>query len=190
MGLFASAMHKSARKQIGAEIDHFKTGGPDARAGTLYYLWLTRGLNLVSGNLAETLNYPIYYYLRGAESQIISVMEALRGKVHNGLITALQLHTHTNLAVSYPDKGYSPLVRELWRTLLKNHTDLAEPVNDLREERASEEIQHIIKNNDISEEDLIAKPSSITPHFLVPGHPLSAKLLEDEKLGRYIAENG
>ena len=190
MGLFANRMHKSARKAIATEIGHFKAATPDQRAGALYYLWLTRGMNTVLDDRSQFVNLPIYYYVRGGESPIIRVMEALRDRVPMGFTTALQLHFHTNLVVSYPTEGYSPLVRELWRTLLTDYTDLAEPVNELRSAQEDEGIRRMVSNNDVSEEDLVAEPSKITPHFLVPGHPLSAKLVEEEKMGRFLVDNG
>ena len=39
-----------------------------------------------------------------------------------------------------------------------------------------------VKNLD----ELIKNPRSIMPHFLVPGHPLSHKLLEEEKIGKSL----
>ncbi|GEM_PF-5359313 len=99
---------------------------------------------------------------------------------------AINYHYFTNLAVSYPDEGYGTLVREMWEEVLKNHTEMREVPDEMGEIIADPKNETIIRNNDVSVTDFIANPSVIVPHFLVPGHPLSARLLEAEKAGRFI----
>ena len=46
--------------------------------------------------------------------------------------------------------------------------------------------KRFLENNDIKPEDFIENPKSIMPHFLVPDHPLSKRLLEEDKLTKQL----
>lgn len=46
--------------------------------------------------------------------------------------------------------------------------------------------KQFLEYNDVTQDELIKNPRSIMPHFLVPGHPLSHKLLEEEKIGKSL----
>ena len=48
------------------------------------------------------------------------------------------------------------------------------------------EKKQFLENNDIKPEDFIENPKSIMPHFLVPDHPLSKRLLEEDKLTKQL----
>ena len=46
--------------------------------------------------------------------------------------------------------------------------------------------KQFLEHNDIKPEDFIEDPKSIMPHFLVPDHPLSKRLLEEDKLTKQL----
>ena len=43
-----------------------------------------------------------------------------------------------------------------------------------------------IENNDVTSEEFLDDPKAILPHFMVSGHPLSIKLLEEEKISKSL----
>jgi len=131
MGISGSSAHKSAKKSIKKNIVWYKGLHPDKRAGMIFYVWLARGINLseVGGN--SSLFIPIYYYSRGAESVLMDVKDSFKSSGNIEMYNAACHHFYTNLAVSYPDEGYGILVREMWRTLFENYTDLNEVVAEL-----------------------------------------------------------
>lgn len=188
MGLFGFFAHKSAKKSIKKNIEWYKDLHPDKRAGMIFYVWLSRGINLseVAGN--PKLFIPIYYYAKGAETILTNVINIYQSSNDMSMYNAAHHHFYTNLAVSYPDEGYGTLVREMWRRLFENYTDLKEVVAELSPalENPTPGIKKMIENNDVTVEALINNADSIMPHFLVPGHPLSVELLEKEKMGKYI----
>ena len=184
MGMLGYFAHRSSKKNIKKNIEWCRRLNPDQRAGMIFYVWLIRGMNLggLMGN--KSLFIPIYYYTKGAEAVLVDVVKAYSGNA--SMSNAAHHHLYTNLAVSYPDEGYGPLVREMWRVLLDNHTDLKEVVGELSPILREPAFEEMVQQNDVSVERLIDDAKSIMPHFLVPGHPLSVKLMEDDKIGKYI----
>ena len=188
MGIFGFFAHKIAKKGIRKNIEFHKSLHPDHRAEMIFYVWLSRGLNLseVAGN--PSLFIPIYYYAKGAESVLSDVINIFQSSGDMSMCNAVHHHLYTNLAVSYPGEGYGALVREMWRRLFENYTNIKEVVAEYELTPLFENpgIKKMIENNDVTVETLINDVNSIMPHFLVPGHPLSVELLEKEKMGKYI----
>ena len=118
MGIFGFFAHKIAKKGIRKNIEFHKSLHPDHRAEMIFYVWLSRGLNLseVAGN--PKLFIPIYYYSKGAESILVGVKDDLQSSGDTPMFNVVNHHFYTNLAVSCPDEGYGTLVREMWRTLI------------------------------------------------------------------------
>lgn len=180
-------------------LERFQNGSPDSRTGMIFFAWLTRGINLAevsehnrqqSDRLRELgatpVNIPIYYYLYAAEVPIIELFERHKtlekGSIGHSIGYALMFHWYTNLAVSYPAEGYDELVRRLWSALIQNYTDINEVVGELAAVLNNPSMKKQIINNDVSIAMLTKDPKIITPHFMVPGHALSVKLLEEGKL--------
>lgn len=186
MGILSFFVHRSTKKQIRKNLAWYRLISPDQRAGMLFYLWLSRGINLaeISGHPESFI--PIFYYVRGAEVALGQLLSIFTGAKNFSMANAVNHHYLTNLAVSYPDEGYGALVREMWEALLEYHTDMREVVDEMRLIIEDTKNAAIINNNDVPVHDFVATPSAIMPHFLVPGHPLSARLLEEEKMGRYL----
>ena len=103
-----------------------------------------------------------------------------------GQVSAIACRYLTSIASSYPDEGYYGLVKEMWDALLSGYTDMQEVVDELLPKVINNEVQkkQFLENNDVSKEELINNPRSIMPHFLVQGHPLSHRLLEEGKLAK------
>lgn len=186
MGILGYFFHRSARKNIEKNIQWCRTLHPDKRAGKIFYVWLMRGMNLADSRAKITLNIPVYYYPKGSGAPLMDFIKGFEQSGNVSMVNAAYHHFYTSFAVSFPDKGYGGLVREMWRVLLEDHTPMSEVIDSMAPLLAQADIQQLLANNDISTSELVKNPKSILPHFLVPGHPLSARLLEEEKLGRYI----
>lgn len=186
MGLMGFLMHKSAKSSINKIIVWYEQLTPDLRASLIFYIWLLRGLNLAKSQGNLSVNIPIYFYSKGAEVPLTSVRDEFSNYSDKGLFHAASHHLYTNLAVTYPDDGYGPLVRKLWGVLFHNHTDMREAVSLMQPVLKAPKSQELITNNDISIDELAENPKAIIPHFMVPGHKLSAKLMEDEKLANLL----
>ncbi len=186
MGFFSGFAHRSSKKNIQKNIDWYRSRSPDHRAGFIFYAWMVRGANLADFTNKSELCIPIYYYLKGAEVKLLEMIEVYENAKNAALVNACYHHLYTTFAVSYPDEGYGGLVREMWSTLFENYTDLSEMVSEVSPLLDQPAFQPIIKNNDVTFDELIDDPKIIMPHFLVPGNPLSAKLLEEEKMGKLI----
>lgn len=186
MGIAGFFVHRSTKKQIKTNLDWCRRISPDQRAGLLFHLWLSRGINLADVSGLPEVFIPIYYYTRGAEVALGELLSIFTAAKSFSMLNAINYHYFTNLAVSYPDEGYGTLVREMWEEVLNNHTEMREVFTEMSEIIADPRNEAIIRNNDVPVADFIANPSVIVPHFLVPGHPLSARLLEADKAGRFI----
>jgi hypothetical protein len=189
MGIFSFFAHRTSKKDLRDIIAWVKNMNPDQRAGVLFFTWLTRGINLaeISGN--PDIFIPIYHYSRGNEVPIIDIINTFKTQNNSRMLNGVKVHFSTNLAVSYPHEGYSPLVREMWSELFSNHTDLNEVITEFRELLENQSIEALIQNNDVSLGNFIKKPKDIMPHFLVVGHPLSIKLLEENKIASELLKN-
>jgi hypothetical protein len=186
MGLFSFFAHRASRKSIQKTIDWYRELGPDKKAGMIFYVWLTRGINLaeISGNAGLVI--PVYYYKKGAEAILTDVIDIYKSHGNIPLSNAANHHFYTNLAVSYPDEGYGSLVREMWNELLSEYTALEEVIDEMVQFLNMPDIARLVENNDVSIEKLVKEVNSIKPHFMVNNHPLSIKLLEEEKLANSI----
>ncbi len=188
MGIFSGVMHWSTKKTITSTIEGYKGLTPDQRAGLIFHIWLMRGVNLAvvseaSGNAhCKGLFIPVYYYKKGAESVLTRLIKMYESSGNIQLLNATKHHLFTNLAVSYPDEGYGAVVREMWKTLFCNHTDLQEVATDLAPLLGHPTVSQMVANNDITLIEFVDQPDSILPHFMVLGHPLSSRLLEEDKL--------
>lgn len=189
MGIFGFFAHKSSRSNIKKNIDWYRNLHPDKRAGMIFYVWLTRGINLaeITGN--TNLFIPVYYYSKGAEAVLTDVISVYKSHGNMSFYNAAYHHLYTNLVVSYPDEGYGSLVREMWNAMLTDYTDLNELAAEISPLLEEPDIQRLVQNNDVAFEALVASASSVMPHFMVPGHPLSVKLLEEEKIAKSLLGN-
>ena len=104
---------------------------------------------------------------------------------------ALLFHYYTNMYSSFPEEDYLPLIRSMWDEMFESlidKTDMNEKVNFAlpKVTQTEEQKKQFLENNDIKPEDFIEDPKSIMPHFLVPDHPLSKRLLEEDKLTKQL----
>jgi len=193
MGFFSGFAHKSAKKNIADLTNHFENIPSDERAYRFFSLWVTRGINLaeISGRMGAPptvggMNLPVYHYGRGAEAMLVECKNIYKKAGHESFAFAVEIHQMSNLAVSYPDEGYYRLILNLW-SAARNGYDKREFEKLLPElEPEIKQAQTLINNAGVSLQSVIDDPSCITPHFLVPNHPLSVELMEREKFGRSI----
>jgi hypothetical protein len=80
MGIFGFLAHRSSKSNIKKNIAWYERQSPDQRAGAIFYIWLLRGLNLAELS-DSSVNLPIYYYLKGAESALTDVISSFENKV-------------------------------------------------------------------------------------------------------------
>lgn len=186
MGIFGYLLHRKTRGDIAKVIDVHRGYDSDKRAGALFYAWLIRGMNLAPTHLSHELIIPIYYYKRGAESVLVDLISGFQRSRNFSMCNAARIHFFTNLAVSYPQEGYGTLVRQVWGELFADHTPIDEVIRELEPIIYQSQIQQLLQHNDVSVDEFVHDPKVIMPHFLVPGHPLSSRLLEEEKLARFI----
>jgi len=185
MGLADFLMHKSAKSSIKKTIAWYEQFTPDYRAGAIFYIWLLRGMNLVDFKGNSFVNIPIYFYKKGSEARLTVLIDGFRNSNIN-LFHAANHHLYTNLAVSYPDEGFRPLVRNMWESLFNDYADMQEVLCELQPLLEAPQVQEWIANNDVSASELAENPRLIMPHFLVSGHKLSVTLMEDEKFANSI----
>jgi hypothetical protein len=185
MGLMGFLMHKSMKSRIKKTIAWYEQLSPDQRGGAIFYIWLLRGMNLVDFTGNSFVNIPIFFYQKGSEARLTVLIDGFSNSNKN-LFHAANHHFYTNLAVSYPDEGFRPLVRDMWEILFNDYTDMQEVLCELQPLLDAPQVQEWITNNDVTADELAENPRLIMPHFLVPEHKLSVKLMEDEKIANSI----
>ena len=200
--MFKSLKHIRTKKEIKKTIQAFQEFTPDQRANEIFFVWITRGMNLVDLYSAKTniaaresgmdeLITPIYYYKKGSESILHNIAGEFDQMGNYNIGNALLFHFYTNMHPSFPEEDYLPLIRSMWDEMFESlidKTDMNEKVNFALPKVTQNEIQkkQFLEHNDIKPEDFIEDPKSIMPHFLVPDHPLSKRLLEEEKLMKQL----
>ena len=200
--MFKSLKHIRTKKEIKKTIQAFQEFTPDQRANEIFFLWLTRGMNLVDFYSAKTniaaqergmgeLIIPVYYYKKGGESILHNMASEMNETGTISLSNALFFHYYTNMSFSFPEEDYLPLIRSMWDEMFESlidKTDMNEKVNFALPQVTQTEVQkkQFLEHNDIKPEDFIEDPKSIMPHFLVPDHPLSKRLLEEDKLTKQL----
>ncbi len=146
--------------------------------GLLFTIYTSRSINLT-----EALDWPtpIYYYSKGAEAPIVQLIQS---ETNAALRMALEHHFYTNLAVSYPDAGFGRYVREMWDLSFNLSMSIStfDFVKSCPQFFSSPFQIKLISESDVSLDAFCANPREILPHFMVPGHPLSVKLMEQDKL--------
>lgn len=186
MGVVDFLMHKSAKSSIKKTIAWYEQFTSDQRGGAIFYIWLLRGLNLAKFMGDSNVNIPIYFYKKGAEVPLSRLRNDFGEINKTDLLHAASHHLYTNLAATYPDEGYRPLVRNMWDVLFNDHTDMKLVVPELQPLRNVPQFEEMISNNDVSASELVENPRLIMPHFLVSGHKLSVTLMEEEKFANSI----
>ena len=189
--MFMAFAHRSAKKSIKKNTEWYNNMSPDHKAGSIFFIWLMRGFNLASLNSMNSeieLVIPIYYYKKGAESAMSGMDKDFKNTGNIPLSNACNHHYLTSIASSYPDQGYFGLIKRMWDALLSDYSDIQEVVDEILPQVTSTDYQkkQFLEYNDVTQDELIKNPRSIMPHFLVPGHPLSHKLLEEEKIGKSL----
>jgi hypothetical protein len=186
MGLAGFLMHKSAKSSIKKTIDWYEQFTSDQRGAAIFYIWFLRGHNLAGFMGNSNVNIPIYFYQKGAEVPLSRLRNDFGEINKTDLLHAASHHLYTNLAATFPDEGYGPLVRNMWSLLFNHHTDMKYVVREMQPLLNTPSFKELILNNDVSADELAENPNLIMPHFLVPGHKLSAILMENEKLANSI----
>ena len=186
MGIFNSLMHGSIKKQIKRQTNYYSSLDSDLKSVLIFQLWITRGINLSAVNGNPNINIPIYYYVKGAEA-ILPTLINLYEKHGNKLqMMAANHHYLTNFANSYPEKGYPALVKDLWGALYLHHDPISSIYHLIEDQLKHNNSKAMIENNDVSFDEFLDNDKSIYPHFMVPGHPLTIELIEKQKRGDYI----
>ncbi|MCP1674406.1 hypothetical protein J2T57_001508 [Natronocella acetinitrilica] len=177
--MFGWLAHRTEKKRIEKLTGVYRRASSDQLAACILGVWVVRGLLLTPG--ADAVGVRIFHYVRGAEVPLTDWEQGFLAQGDESMALAISHHLLTNHAVSYPDSGYGAPVRELWDALLSDTSALAATPLPL-----TPELQEIVDQADVSHQALIARPRAILPHFMVPGHPLSAELLERDKLARQM----
>ena len=200
--MFKSLKHIRTKKTIKGTIKEFQAMTPDERANAIFFVWLTRGMNLVyfhslNSNIVTQdrgmgeLIIPVYYYKKGSESILSNLINDFVEMGNINLSNAIFYHYLTNMSFSFQEEDYLPLIRSMWDEMFESlidKTDMNEKVNFALPKVTQNEVQkkQFLEHNDIKPEDFIEDPKSIMPHFLVPDHPLSKRLLEEDKLMKQL----
>jgi hypothetical protein len=178
--MFGWLAHKSSKKKIEQNTAWYREKRPDQRANILFWIWATRGIDLAPGT-----SLFAFHYLKGAESPLTDYIKILGGS-DPAIDAAIHHHFFTNLAVTYPDEGYRPLVRTLWDEVFANISELREIASENAMAISQHPFSEWIENDQISQDEFLDDPKVIMPHFFVPGHPLSVQLLENGKISSSI----
>ncbi len=186
MGLMGFLLHKSTRSSIKKTIAWYEQFTSDQRGAAIFYIWLLRGHNLAMFMGNSDVNIPIYFYQKGSETPLSRLINGFSEHNKKDLFHSAQHHFYTNLAATFPDAGYRPLVRNMWDVLFNDHTNMELVVREMQPLLNVPQFEEMISNNDVSAGELAENPRLIMPHFLVPGHKLSVTLMENEKIANSI----
>lgn len=179
--MFFAMLHN--KKTVKKYIEVLKNTSYDVRAEWMFYVWLTRGINLaladdttfsnvqsmLEKNGFPVLNIPIYAYKKGSEVGIINYKKVCGIRHSHPYFNALNIHLYTSIAATYPNKkNYCNDIKEMWGLLLSNYGDLEEMKLELSGwfKNPPELIKMLIENNNITIEELIERPNTIFPEFL------------------------
>lgn len=115
----------------------------------------------------------------------MSVFEDNEYKLDIGLFSIKATRKEFSRSISL-DSNLKTALIEFDKTLEQN--GIKAVVDEILPQVTSTDYQkkQFLEYNDVTQDELIKNPRSIMPHFLVPGHPLSHKLLEEEKIGKSL----
>src|SRR5690554_4452891 len=183
MGLFSFLANKSVKNRIKETTKWYKQLTPDDRAGMIYFIWISRGMNLPCSRGGEAKFVPIFHYYRNSEVAILDLIDECTKVKNIPLKNALYHHYFTAVASTYPDEEYGAILNEMWEAILENYTDLREVVHEMRSQLENPDRKSVIDNNDVSVDNLVVNPDLIIPHFLRKDHALTNKVRAEEILG-------
>ncbi len=148
--------------------ESYKNFTPDQRAGLIVYLWLTRGINLISDDLQQIT--PPLTASSFSPLSTVPLLDLKNGFEEEGVTLMANAVNHyylTHVAISFPKDGYWKLVDTMWERLFEDLPDMADASNTILSPLyGNSDYEQLIEHNDIPVDDFINNPELLKNPFM------------------------